>query len=77
MNTKASSEELLLNFTCCNFKEVVLFVVVRKTVNIPLFDKRFVNYGYNNQECVEHLRYKGYEFKVFRDGFLIEVPHIL
>lgn len=77
MNTNRTSEEMLFKFTCCDTKEHGLFVVVRKTSNLPLLDKRFTNHGYNNQEWIEHLRYKGYEFRVFRDGFIVVVPHLM
>ena len=36
------------------------YLIVRKSDHLPLFDERFINYGYNKQQWVEHLRYIGY-----------------
>lgn len=33
------------------------YVMLRRSPNTPLFDERFVNYGYNKVQLIEHLRY--------------------
>lgn len=71
-----STDKLLEDMKCCDTSKETLFVLLRKTSQIPPFDTHFVNYGFNRQEWTEHLRFKGYSFKVFRDGFLVEVPHV-
>lgn len=35
------------------------YVMVRKTTSLPRFDERFVNYGYNKVQWLEHLRFVG------------------
>lgn len=42
---------------------------------MPLFDERFINYGFNKQQWVEHLRYKGYKFAQLVQGYGIDIPH--
>lgn len=71
-----SSDSLLEDMKPCDTSKETLFVLLRKTSLVPPFDTRFINYGFNRQEWTEHLRSKGYSFKVFRDGYLVEVPHV-
>ena len=47
------------------------YLIVRKSEHMPLFDERFINYGYNKQQWVENLRYVGYKFVQFKDTELI------
>lgn len=42
---------------------------------MPLYDERFVGYGWNKVQWIEHLRYIGYRFYVFNNGFIIHCPH--
>lgn len=35
------------------------YVMLKRSSTTPLFDERFVNYGYNKVQLVEHLRYQG------------------
>ena len=51
------------------------YIVVRKSPELPLFDERFVNYAYNKVQWIEHLRYRGYQFSVLRNGFAVDMPH--
>ena len=51
------------------------YIVLKKTPELPLFDPRFVNYGFNKIQWIEELRYKGYLFGVLSDAFAIDVPH--
>ena len=75
-NTRETSDDLLLDMPCNPTTDQILFVMVRKTASLPIFDMQFNNYGYNRRIWTEELRYAGYEMKVFRDGFLVEVPHM-
>ncbi len=49
--------------------------MIKKTNETPLFDERFINYGYNKIEWIETLRYTGYKFAVLINGFGMDVPH--
>ena len=53
------------------------YLIVRKSDHLPLFDERFINYGYNKQQWVEHLRYIGYKFDQLVHGYGIDIPHPL
>lgn len=68
---------MLLDIPCLKSTNELLYVVVRRTASTPLFDTRFVDYGFNRQEWIQHLRYAGYEFKVFQHGFCSEIFHPL
>ena len=49
--------------------------MVRKSLTMPMFDERFVNYGYNKVQWLEHLRFVGYDFQILTDGFAVDIPH--
>lgn len=51
------------------------YVMVRKCDSMPMFDERFVNYGYNKVQWLEHLRYVGYDFEILTNGFAVDIPH--
>lgn len=45
------------------------FVVVRHAIGVPEFDKRFVGHGFNRVQQVEHLRLRGFEFRLIAHAF--------
>ena len=49
--------------------------MVKKSEFLPSFDERFINYAYNKVEWIEHLRYRGYAFRILTKGFGVDVPH--
>lgn len=51
------------------------YVLMRVYENMPLFDERFVNYGYNKVQFFEHLRAAGYQFYILRNAFAMDLPH--
>lgn len=51
------------------------YVMARNTPDLPLFDERFIDYGFNKVEWIETLRYLGYEFYVLSQAFAVDVPH--
>lgn len=51
------------------------YLLVQKVDSLPLYDERFVGYGWNKVQWIEHLRYIGYRFYVFNNGFIIHCPH--
>ena len=50
------------------------YLLLKKTADLPSFDERFVNYGYNYISYIETLRFTGYEFGILNNGFLISLP---
>ena len=51
--------------------------MVRRTEILPLFDERFINYGFNKVQWIENLRYLGFEFSVLSQAFAVDIPHPL
>ena len=50
------------------------YVMVRRTEQLPLFDERFINYGFNKVQWIENLRYLGFEFSVLSQAFAVDIP---
>merc|ERR1712216_673500 len=48
--------------------------VVRKE-GTPLFDERFVGYGKNKIQWIQHLRLRGFTFHVMPKVFVVHCPH--
>lgn len=40
-----------------------------------LFDERFIDYGCNKVQYIDHLRYMGYRFYIVSDAFATDVLH--
>ena len=51
------------------------YLMVRLSPDLPLFDDRFVNYGYNKVEYVENLRQTGFSFFILNQAFAMDFPH--
>ena len=51
------------------------YLMVRLSPDLPLFDDRFVNYGYNKVEYVENLRQAGFSFFILNQAFAMDFPH--
>ncbi|CBK20005.2 uncharacterized protein [Blastocystis hominis] len=49
--------------------------MVKRSPHLPRFDERFINYGYNKVQWLEHLRWVGFDFQVLTRGFAVDVPH--
>ena len=50
-------------------------MILKRSPSTPLFDERFVNYGYNKIQLIEHLRFKGYDFLVLMNSYAMDMPH--
>lgn len=51
------------------------YVMVKRSAHLPRFDERFINYGYNKVQWLEHLRWIGFDFQILTRGFAVDVPH--
>ena len=51
------------------------YVMLRYAASTPLFDERFINYGYNKVQLIEHLRAAGFQFYILNDAFAVDLPH--
>lgn len=51
------------------------YVILKRSPATPVFDERFVNYGYNKIQLIEHLRHKGYSFLVLMSSYAMDMPH--
>ena len=49
--------------------------MARRFEKTPLFDERFINYGHNKIQWIEHLRYAGFEFNVLSHSYAVDIPH--
>ena len=51
------------------------YVMVRYTESTVLFDERFVDYGCNKVQYIDHLRNIGYQFYLLTQAFAMDVIH--
>ena len=51
------------------------YYFLRRRNGTPLYDERFVGYGYNKMQHMRHLTYVGYEFFVLTNAFAVDMPH--
>ena len=51
------------------------YVMLRYTENTVLFDERFINYGCNKVQYIDHLRLLGYSFFVPSEVFSTDLVH--
>lgn len=70
-----TTDDVLSKIDCfiTDFQEP--YVLLRVYKDMPLFDERFVNYGYNKVQYFEHLRSAGYSFYTLNNAFAMDLPH--
>ena len=51
------------------------YMMLRLSPSLPLFDERFINYGYNKVEYFENLRQAGFSFYILNNAFAMDFPH--
>ncbi|KAK8806113.1 hypothetical protein WA171_007198, partial [Blastocystis sp. BT1] len=68
-------QPLLTRVRCFKGSTQEPYVMVKKTDSLPRFDERFINYGYNKVQWLEHLRFVGYDFQILTKGFAVDIPH--
>ena len=71
----ADSSVLLYRIQCfvADFQEP--YLLLKYDSETPLFDERFVNYGYNKVQLFEHLRTLSYKFFIWNEIFAMDIPH--
>lgn len=52
------------------------YYFLKKSDKTPLFDERFVNYGYNKMQHMRHLTYVGYQFSILTNAYAMDMPHV-
>jgi hypothetical protein len=50
-------------------------VIVRKSSAVPAFYEKFSNYGKNRLEWVNHLRFRGFQFRLLSFSWLFHLRH--
>lgn len=51
------------------------YVILKYTPSTPMYDERFVGYGYNKLQLIEHLRTMNYKFYLLNHAFMIDLAH--
>ena len=51
------------------------YVILKYTPSTPMYDDRFVGYGYNKLQLIEHLRTMNYKFYLLNHAFMIDLAH--
>ena len=51
------------------------YVILKYTPSTPMYDERFVNYGYNKLQLIEHLRSANYHFFLLNHAFMTDLAH--
>ena len=51
------------------------YVLLPYSSGTPLFDERFVDYGYNKVQLIEHLRAANFKFYILNHAFAMDLPH--
>ena len=51
------------------------YVILKYTPSTPMYDERFVGYGYNKLQLIEHLRTANYKFYLLNHAFMIDLAH--
>ena len=49
--------------------------MLKYSEDMLLFDERFVDYGCNKVQYVDHLRLRGYEFYILTQTFAMDLVH--
>ncbi|KAK8808485.1 hypothetical protein WA158_008386 [Blastocystis sp. Blastoise] len=69
------AETTQLTFLSCINELQEPYVVVKRSEYLPLFDERFIDYGFNKIQYIDHLRRIGFKFAVLSQQFAFDIPH--
>ena len=53
------------------------YVMVKHTPKTPLFDSRFMDYGYDKVALIEEFRQRNYKMMILNNAFAMDYPHPL
>ena len=65
----------LLKMKCFPNRLQESYLLMKYSPDMLLFDERFVNYGCNKVQYVDHLRMRGYEFYLLTRSFAMDLVH--
>ena len=54
---------------------MISYLLLKYSEDMLLFDERFIDYGCNKVQYVDHLRLRGYEFYIFTQTFAMDLVH--
>lgn len=66
----------IVRIRCIPNYEQEPYYFLKKGDHTPLFDERFVNYGYNKMQHMRHLTYVGYQFSILTNSYAMDMPHV-
>ena len=66
----------IVRIRCIPNYEQEPYYFLKKGDHTPLFDERFVNYGYNKMQHMRHLTYVGYQFSILINSYAMDMPHV-
>ena len=53
------------------------YVMVKHTPKTPIFDGRFMDYGYDKVALIEEFRQRNYDMMILNTAFAMDYPHPL
>ena len=51
------------------------YVIVKHSPSTPMYDSRFIDYGFNKMSYIEKLRQMNFQMYILNDAFAIDYPH--
>ena len=70
-----STSSAIARINCIPNFEQEPYYVLKHTRFTPLYDERFVDYGYNKIQHMRHLTYIGYRFFILSNAYAVDMPH--
>ena len=51
------------------------YVMVKHSPSTPMYDSRFIDYGFNKMSYIEKLRQMNYQMYILNNAYAIDYPH--
>ena len=51
------------------------YVIVKHSPYTPMYDSRFIDYGFNKMSFIEKLRQMNFQMYILNNAFAIDYPH--